>query len=133
MHLRAARRNGLTWDEIKEVLLQAAIYCGVPAANAAFAIAQTVMDEEGARVSRAVILSAVRTPVGRYGGGAGRRRGPTTWPRSSSREAVERAGVDPAAGRGRLARLREPGRRGQPQRRPDGGAAGRAARSRSRA
>jgi 3-oxoadipate enol-lactonase / 4-carboxymuconolactone decarboxylase len=46
MHVRAALRNGLTADEIKEVLLQAAIYCGVPAANAAFAIAQRVLDEE---------------------------------------------------------------------------------------
>ncbi|HEX7526435.1 MAG TPA: 4-carboxymuconolactone decarboxylase [Gaiellaceae bacterium] len=45
MHVRAARRNGLTEDEIKEVLLQAAIYCGVPAANRAFAIAQAVLDE----------------------------------------------------------------------------------------
>ena len=48
MHVRAALRNGLTSDEIKEVLLQTAIYCGVPAANAAFAIAQQVLDEEGA-------------------------------------------------------------------------------------
>jgi 4-carboxymuconolactone decarboxylase len=47
LHLRAARRNGLTWDEIKEVLLQAAIYCGVPAANSAFAVAQHVQEEEG--------------------------------------------------------------------------------------
>jgi 4-carboxymuconolactone decarboxylase len=45
MHVRAARRNGLTADEIKEVLLQSAIYCGVPAANRAFAIAQQVLDE----------------------------------------------------------------------------------------
>jgi 3-oxoadipate enol-lactonase/4-carboxymuconolactone decarboxylase len=45
MHSRAALRNGLTPDEIKEVLLQAAIYCGVPAANSAFAIAQQVLDE----------------------------------------------------------------------------------------
>jgi 4-carboxymuconolactone decarboxylase len=45
MHVRAGLRNGLTPDEIKEVLLQAAIYCGVPAANAAFAIAQKVFDE----------------------------------------------------------------------------------------
>src|SRR4051795_10228852 len=36
MHLRAARRNGLTNDEIKELLLQTAIYCGVPDANTAF-------------------------------------------------------------------------------------------------
>jgi 3-oxoadipate enol-lactonase/4-carboxymuconolactone decarboxylase len=48
MHVRAALRNGLTPDEIKEVLLQSAIYCGVPAANRAFAIAQEVLTEEGA-------------------------------------------------------------------------------------
>jgi 4-carboxymuconolactone decarboxylase len=48
MHVRAALRNGLTPDEIKEVLLQAAIYCGVPAANRAFAIAQRVLAEEDA-------------------------------------------------------------------------------------
>ena len=46
LHVRAALRNGLTRDEIKEVLLQAAVYCGVPAANSAFAIAQQVLDEE---------------------------------------------------------------------------------------
>jgi 3-oxoadipate enol-lactonase/4-carboxymuconolactone decarboxylase len=45
MHVRAARTNGLTDDEIKEVLLQSAIYCGVPAANAAFRIAQQVLAE----------------------------------------------------------------------------------------
>ena len=44
MHVRAALRNGLTPDEIKEVMLQAAVYCGVPAANRAFAIAQEVLD-----------------------------------------------------------------------------------------
>jgi len=47
LHVRAALRNGLTIDEIKEVLLQAAVYCGVPAANSAFAIAQQVLDDEG--------------------------------------------------------------------------------------
>jgi 4-carboxymuconolactone decarboxylase len=46
MHVRAALRNGLTRDEIKEVLLHSAIYCGVPAANSAFAIAQQVLDED---------------------------------------------------------------------------------------
>ena len=46
MHVRAALGNGLTRDEIKEVLLQSAIYCGVPAANSAFAVAQRVLDEE---------------------------------------------------------------------------------------
>ncbi|MUL40268.1 4-carboxymuconolactone decarboxylase [Streptomonospora sp. PA3] len=45
MHVRAAVRNGLTRDEIAEVFLQAAIYCGVPAANKAFGIAQRVLDE----------------------------------------------------------------------------------------
>ena len=44
MHLRAAVRTGLTRDEIKEVLLQCAIYCGVPAANHAFAVAQRVLE-----------------------------------------------------------------------------------------
>jgi 4-carboxymuconolactone decarboxylase len=46
MHVRAAKRNGLSDDEIKEVLLQTAIYCGVPAANAAFAVAQRVLEDE---------------------------------------------------------------------------------------
>ena len=46
LHLRAARTNGLTVDEIKELLLQTAIYCGVPAANTAFRIAQQVLAEE---------------------------------------------------------------------------------------
>ena len=46
LHLRAALRNGLTEGEIKEVLLQSAIYCSVPAANSAFAIAQRVLDED---------------------------------------------------------------------------------------
>ena len=43
MHLRAAMTNGVTRTEIKELLLQTAVYCGVPAANAAFAIAQRVL------------------------------------------------------------------------------------------
>ena len=46
MHIRAAKRNGLSNDEIKEILLQSAIYCGVPAANAAFAVAQRVLEED---------------------------------------------------------------------------------------
>ncbi len=46
LHLRGARRNGLSWEEIKEVLLQTAIYCGVPAANSAFALAEQVRLEE---------------------------------------------------------------------------------------
>jgi len=47
MHVRAAIRVGLTPDEIKEVLLHTAIYCGVPAANGAFTVAQRVLDEVG--------------------------------------------------------------------------------------
>ena len=47
MHLRAARRNGLSLDEIKEVIMQSAIYCGVPDANTAFRIAQQTFAEEG--------------------------------------------------------------------------------------
>jgi len=46
LHVRAALRNGLTVDEIKEVLLHTAVYAGVPAANSAFAIAQQVLAEE---------------------------------------------------------------------------------------
>ncbi|MFJ9810904.1 3-oxoadipate enol-lactonase [Streptomyces sp. NPDC101158] len=46
MHLRAARRNGLTDEEIAAALLQTAVYCGVPAANTAFAVAQRVLGEE---------------------------------------------------------------------------------------
>jgi len=43
MHVRAARRNGLSEDEIKEILLQCAVYCGVPAANHAFKIANDAL------------------------------------------------------------------------------------------
>ena len=46
MHVRAARRNGLTPAQISEVLLHSAVYCGVPAANAAFQVASLVLDEE---------------------------------------------------------------------------------------
>jgi len=48
LHVRAAANNGVTADEIKEVILQAAIYCGVPAANAAFHMAQEALRETGA-------------------------------------------------------------------------------------
>jgi 3-oxoadipate enol-lactonase/4-carboxymuconolactone decarboxylase len=46
LHIQGARRNGLTDDEIKEVLLQCAVYCGVPAANRAFAVAQRVLADD---------------------------------------------------------------------------------------
>jgi 4-carboxymuconolactone decarboxylase len=45
LHIRAALRNGVTEDELKEVLLQTAIYCGMPAANSAFGVAATVLAE----------------------------------------------------------------------------------------
>jgi 3-oxoadipate enol-lactonase / 4-carboxymuconolactone decarboxylase len=45
-HLRAALTNGLTKQEIVEVLLQTAVYCGVPAANSAFAVAEKVLSED---------------------------------------------------------------------------------------
>jgi 4-carboxymuconolactone decarboxylase len=48
MHIRAAKNNGVTRDEIKEVLLQTAIYCGVPAANSAFHLADKVFRDEDA-------------------------------------------------------------------------------------
>ena len=44
-HVRAAVRNGLTPEEIGEVFLQSAVYCGVPAANSAFAVASRVLSE----------------------------------------------------------------------------------------
>ena len=52
MHVRAALRNGLTPEQVKEVLLQVAIYAGVPAANTAFAVAQRVLAEPDAGAGR---------------------------------------------------------------------------------
>lgn len=46
LHVRAARNNGVTLEQIKEALLQAAIYCGVPAANHAFALARPILEEQ---------------------------------------------------------------------------------------
>lgn len=46
LHVRAARNNGVTPEQIKEVLLQAAVYCGVPAANHAFALAKSILEEQ---------------------------------------------------------------------------------------
>ena len=45
LHVRAAIRNGVTEDELKEVLMQTAIYCGLPAANSAFSVAAKVLQE----------------------------------------------------------------------------------------
>ena len=47
LHIRAALRNGVTADELKEILLHTTIYCGVPAANSAFRVAARVLAEEG--------------------------------------------------------------------------------------
>ena len=47
LHIRAALRNGVTGDELKEILLHTTIYCGVPAANSAFRVAARVLAEEG--------------------------------------------------------------------------------------
>jgi 4-carboxymuconolactone decarboxylase len=47
LHVRAAIRNGLTEQDIGEVFLQSAVYCGVPAANSAFAVARRVLSERG--------------------------------------------------------------------------------------
>ena len=51
LHVRAALRNGLSTDEIKEVILHGAIYCGAPAANSAFAVARRVLAEHDGGVS----------------------------------------------------------------------------------
>jgi 4-carboxymuconolactone decarboxylase len=45
LHLRGALRNGVTVDELKEILLQTAVYCGIPAANSAFGVAAKVLAE----------------------------------------------------------------------------------------
>jgi 4-carboxymuconolactone decarboxylase len=47
LHVRAARRNGLSEEEIAEVLLHTGVYAGVPAANSAFKVAQRVLAEDG--------------------------------------------------------------------------------------
>jgi 4-carboxymuconolactone decarboxylase len=47
LHLRAAANNGVSAEEIREVLLQCAVYCGVPAANAAFHAAKEILDQRG--------------------------------------------------------------------------------------
>src|SRR4029453_1979079 len=49
MHLRAAKNNGVTQDEIKELLLHSALYCGLPAANAAFHLAAEVFAAAGSQ------------------------------------------------------------------------------------
>ena len=90
-------------------------------------------DDEGPAMSDVYVVDAVRTPIGRYGGGARPASGPTTWPRRGARAGrAHAAGLDPAAHRRRAVRRRQRRRRGQPRRRPDGRAARRAARHRAR-
>ncbi len=72
MHLRAALRNGVTPDQLKEVLMHVAVYAGVPAANSAFALATRVLREEGALpaaggVAAADSVAAVDNHDGRDG------------------------------------------------------------------
>jgi 4-carboxymuconolactone decarboxylase len=52
LHIRATRNTGATPDEVKEVLLQVAVYAGVPAANSAFRIAKTAFEEMAEKVAR---------------------------------------------------------------------------------
>ncbi|MFD8423017.1 3-oxoadipate enol-lactonase [Streptomyces sp. NPDC059466] len=75
MHVRAARRNGLTPEQIGAVLLQTAVYCGVPAANSAFAVAQRVLDEPDGPGAPDGDAGAERDPLGEHDGhdGHGRR------------------------------------------------------------
>jgi len=70
MHVRAAINNGVTRDEIKEVLLQTAIYCGVPAANSAFHIAEDALAGGSATdtASRSRRPRDVRKPKAKSGG-----------------------------------------------------------------
>ena len=49
LHLRAAANNGVSTEEIREVLLHCAIYCGMPAANSAFHSAKEILEEHGAK------------------------------------------------------------------------------------
>ena len=77
MHVKRGAPHGLTPDEVGEVLLQCAVYCGVPAANGAFAIAQRVIERGRRRRAGRMI----RTQVGIVGAGpAGSRwRSCSTW------------------------------------------------------
>ena len=110
MHVRAALRIGLTPDEIKEVLLHSAIYCGVPAANGAFAVAQRVLDEVGRPAE------LMRTQVGIVGAGpAGTDALPPAAPR---RHRVGRArGPQPRVRRAARSRRRARAGHGRPARR----------------
>src|ERR1700723_2615529 len=68
MHVRAALNNGVSRVEIKEVLLQTAIYCGVPAANSAFHIAAEVFGDESISKTSSPQKPRRRTPKAKAGG-----------------------------------------------------------------
>lgn len=63
LHLRAAKNNGVSREEIKEVLLQCAIYCGVPAANSAFHLASDVFAEMDRESAAATDTDATGSPL----------------------------------------------------------------------
>src|ERR1019366_6088169 len=67
-HLRAAIRNGLTPEQIREVLLQVGVYAGVPAANRAFAVAQRVLADSIRPEASGAPLLALRNQRGRMSG-----------------------------------------------------------------
>jgi len=68
MHVRAALRNGVTPDELKEVLMHVAVYAGVPAANSAFAVAARVLRAEGALPAAGTSATATRSDGNNAGG-----------------------------------------------------------------
>ena len=131
MHVRAARTNGLTNDEIKELILQSAIYCGVPDANTAFRIAQGVLDELDRRRRRhddAFVYDAVRTPFGKFNGGLAGVRPDDLAAVVLGAVRDRNPELDPERRRRGDPRQRQRRRRGEPQRRPDGRPARRASR-----
>ena len=138
MHIRAARRNGLSDAEIAEVFLQSAIYCGVPDANTAFRIAAQTLAELDADAQRdepgrglmgehsAFVYDAVRTPFGRFDGALSDIRPDDLAATTLQGLLAKVPGLASRPHRRGGPRQRQRGRRGQPQRRPDGRAARRA-------
>ena len=97
MHVRAALRNGLTVDEIKEVILQSAIYCGVPDANTAFRIASGGAHRGRTPMTSAYVYAAVRTPFGRFGGALAEVRPDDLAATAITGALAQAPGLDPAA------------------------------------
>ena len=98
MHVRAARTNGLSDDEIKEVLLQTAIYCGVPDANTAFRIAQrrarTRIEPSRRRPRRSIVTAAFVYDAVRTRSASSAARWPRSAPTTSAAAVLTRASVD---------------------------------------